>query len=84
MLNRASTELVKAGIIDPTKVVRSALQHAASVAGLLVTTEARVAERPKKESASWQATTGGPKPLRLRTSPAPRTAVLRGSARDLC
>jgi chaperonin GroEL len=37
---------VKAGIVDPTKVVRSALQHAASVAGLLVTTEAMVAERP--------------------------------------
>jgi chaperonin GroEL len=45
-------DLVKAGIIDPTKVVRSALQHAASVAGLLVTTEAMVAERPKKEAAS--------------------------------
>src|SRR5688572_14006683 len=45
-------DLVKAGIIDPTKVVRSALQHAASVAGLLVTTEAMVAERPKKESAA--------------------------------
>jgi chaperonin GroEL len=39
-------------IIDPTKVVRSALQHAASVAGLLVTTEAMVAERPKKETAA--------------------------------
>src|SRR5688572_26436203 len=45
-------DMVKAGIIDPTKVVRSALQHAASVAGLLVTTEAMVAERPKKESAA--------------------------------
>jgi chaperonin GroEL len=45
-------DLVKAGIVDPTKVVRSALQHAASVAGLLVTTEAMVAERPKKEAAS--------------------------------
>jgi chaperonin GroEL len=45
-------DLVKAGIIDPTKVVRSALQHAASIAGLLVTTEAMVAERPKKESAA--------------------------------
>src|SRR4051794_27665487 len=44
-------DLVKAGIVDPTKVVRSALQHAASVAGLLVTTEAMVAERPKKEAA---------------------------------
>ena len=41
-------DLVKAGIIDPTKVVRIALQDAASVAGLLVTTEAMVAEKPKK------------------------------------
>jgi chaperonin GroEL len=41
-------DLVKAGIIDPVKVVRIALQDAASVAGLLVTTEAMVAERPKK------------------------------------
>ena len=48
--------MVKAGIVDPTKVVRSALQHAASVAGLLVTTEAMVAERPKKEAAA----AGGP------------------------
>jgi len=44
-------DLVKAGIIDPTKVVRTALQDAASVAGLLVTTEAMVAERPEKKSA---------------------------------
>ncbi len=41
------TDLVKAGIIDPTKVVRTALQDAASVAGLLITTEAMVAERPE-------------------------------------
>ncbi|HEV7324424.1 MAG TPA: chaperonin GroEL [Bosea sp. (in: a-proteobacteria)] len=44
-------DLVKAGIIDPTKVVRTALQDAASVAGLLITTEAMVAELPKKEAA---------------------------------
>jgi chaperonin GroEL len=44
-------DLVTAGIIDPTKVVRTALQDAASVAGLLVTTEAMVAERPKNEAA---------------------------------
>ena len=44
--------LVGKGIIDPTKVVRSALQNAASIAGLLITTEAMVAERPKKESAA--------------------------------
>jgi len=48
--NDEYTDLVKAGIIDPVKVVRTALQDAASVAGLLITTEAMVAERPKKES----------------------------------
>ena len=42
--------MIKAGIIDPTKVVRTALQDAASVAGLLVTTEAMVAEKPEKKS----------------------------------
>jgi chaperonin GroEL len=42
--------LVSKGIIDPTKVVRTALQDAASVAGLLITTEAMVAELPKKET----------------------------------
>ena len=45
------TDLVKAGIIDPTKVVRIALQNAASVAGLLVTTEAMVAEKPEPKGA---------------------------------
>ena len=40
-------DLVKRGIVDPTKVVRHALQDAASIAGLLITTEAMVAERPK-------------------------------------
>ncbi|MGQ0657948.1 MAG: chaperonin GroEL, partial [Chromatiales bacterium] len=43
-------DLVKMGILDPTKVARSALQNAASVAGLMVTTEAMVAELPKKET----------------------------------
>ena len=43
-------DLVKAGIIDPTKVVRTALQNAASVAGLLVTTEAMVADKPEPKS----------------------------------
>ena len=47
----AFTNLVAAGIIDPVKVVRTALQDAASVAGLLVTTEAMIAEKPKKDSA---------------------------------
>jgi len=44
-------DLLKAGIIDPTKVVRTALQNAASVAGLMLTTEAMVAEKPKEEKA---------------------------------
>jgi chaperonin GroEL len=44
-------DMLQAGIVDPAKVVRTALQDAASVAGLLVTTEAMVAELPKKESA---------------------------------
>jgi chaperonin GroEL len=43
-------DLVKKGIIDPTKVVRIALQDGASIAGLLITTEAMVAEKPKKET----------------------------------
>nr|WP_306265139.1 chaperonin GroEL [Pararhizobium sp. IMCC3301] len=44
-------DLIAAGIIDPTKVVRTALQDAASIAGLLVTTEAMVADKPSKEGA---------------------------------
>ncbi len=43
------TDMVKAGIIDPTKVVRTALQDAASVGGLLITTEAMITEQPQKE-----------------------------------
>jgi len=43
--------MLKAGIIDPTKVVRLALQDATSAAGLLVTTEAMVAEKPEKKPA---------------------------------
>jgi chaperonin GroEL len=46
------TDLVKAGVIDPVKVVRVALQDAASIAGLLVTTEAMVAEKPEPKSAA--------------------------------
>ncbi len=44
-------DLIDAGIIDPTKVVRTALQDAASVAGLLITTEAMIAEKPEKKAA---------------------------------
>ena len=47
------------GVIDPTKVVRNALQGAASIAGLLITTEATVAERPKKETAQMPMPGGG-------------------------
>src|SRR4030081_4009925 len=49
------TDLVKAGIVDPTKVTRSALQNAASISGLLLTTEALVTELPEKEKSA-----GGP------------------------
>src|SRR3712207_248741 len=52
-------DLLQAGIVDPAKVVRTALQNAASVAGLLVTTEAMVAEAPKKESAPAMPGGGG-------------------------
>jgi len=44
-------DLMKAGILDPTKVVRSALQNAASVAGLMITTECAVTEKPEKKNA---------------------------------
>ncbi len=57
--NEAYVDLVEAGIIDPTKVVRTALQDAASVAGLLITTEAMVAELPKKEAAPAMPDMGG-------------------------
>ena len=54
MPRRASTEnLISKGIIDPAKVVRSALQSAASVAGLLITTEAMVAEVPGRRRQSF-------------------------------
>jgi chaperonin GroEL len=52
-------DMLKAGIVDPTKVVRVALQDAASIAGLLITTEAMVAEAPKKEAAPSMPGGGG-------------------------
>jgi chaperonin GroEL len=52
-------DLEKAGVIDPTKVSRTALQNAASVASLLLTTEAMVAERPKKKAAGGGGGAGG-------------------------
>ena len=47
-LTESYEPLVKAGVIDPAKVVRTALQNAASVAGLLLTTEAAIADKPEK------------------------------------
>ncbi len=52
------TDMIKAGIVDPTKVVRTALQDAASVGGLLITTEAMVAESPVKECHCGQGAAG--------------------------
>jgi chaperonin GroEL len=52
-------DLMKAGIIDPTKVVRSALQNASSVAGLLLTTECMVAEKPEEKQAAPAMPPGG-------------------------
>ncbi len=46
-----ATDMLKAGIIDPTKVARTALQDAASIGGLLVTTEAMIAEIPEEKGA---------------------------------
>jgi chaperonin GroEL len=57
--NGKYVDMVKAGVVDPTKVVRVALQDASSVAGLLITTEAMVAELPKKDEAPMGAPGGG-------------------------
>jgi chaperonin GroEL len=57
--NGEYVNLVTKGIIDPTKVVRAALQNAASIAGLLITTEAMIAERPKKDSGTPAMPGGG-------------------------
>ena len=51
--------LVQAGVIDPTKVVRTALQNAASVAGLLITTEAAISEKPEDKPAMGGMPGGG-------------------------
>jgi chaperonin GroEL len=56
---RKYTDLIKAGIIDPAKVVRCALQNAASIAGLLLTTEVMVSEVPEKKDAMSGAAPGG-------------------------
>jgi chaperonin GroEL len=49
--------MLKAGVIDPTKVVRIALENAASIAGLLITTEAMVAQKPEKAAVTAEWTT---------------------------
>ncbi len=56
----AYEDLVKAGVIDPTKVVRSALQNAASIAALLLTTEAMVSEIPEEKKDGGAGGPGGP------------------------
>jgi chaperonin GroEL len=58
-LNEQVEDLVKAGIVDPAKVARSALENAASIAGMLLTTEALVAEKPEKEKPAMPPGGGG-------------------------
>ena len=52
-------DMIQAGIVDPAKVVRTALQDAASVAGLLITTEAMIGDKPKKDAAPAMPAGGG-------------------------
>ena len=52
-------DMIEAGIVDPTKVVRTALQDAASVAGLLITTEAMIAEKVEPKNSGAANDTGG-------------------------
>jgi chaperonin GroEL len=61
--NETYEDLVKAGVIDPTKVVRTALQNAASVAALLLTTEAMIAEKPKEKDDHGPPGMGGMPPM---------------------
>ena len=68
-------DLVEAGIIDPRKVVRSALQNAASVAGLLLTTDALVGELPKKQKPA------APAPPRAATARGPWPSAAAGRGR---
>ena len=58
-LNEKYTNMIEAGIVDPTKVVRSALQNASSVASMLLTTEAAVADEPKEEEPAMNPNMGG-------------------------
>lgn len=62
VLKNDYTDMIKAGVIDPTKVARTALQNAASVSGLLVTTEALVTDIPEKEKPAGPSMGGGMPP----------------------
>ncbi|MFH1380957.1 MAG: chaperonin GroEL, partial [Candidatus Omnitrophota bacterium] len=55
-------DMIEAGIIDPTKVTRSALQNAASIAGLMLTTEVLICDSPEDEKASGMPPMGGGMP----------------------
>ena len=57
--NEVFTDLLKAGIVDPAKVTRSALQHAASIAGMLLTTEAMISELPEEKKETPQGMNAG-------------------------
>ena len=57
--NGEYTDMIEAGILDPTKVARTALQNAASIAGLMITTEAMIAELPKEEAPMGGGDMGG-------------------------
>ena len=57
--NGGYEDLIKAGVIDPKKVTRIALQNASSVAGLLLTTEAAIAEKPEGQEADMPPMPGG-------------------------
>ena len=59
VLTEQIEDLVKSGIVDPAKVARSALENAASIAGMLLTTEALIAEKPEKERAPAMPPGGG-------------------------
>jgi chaperonin GroEL (HSP60 family) len=61
--------MLNAGIVDPAKVVRVALQNAASIAGLMITTEAMIAETPKKKDAPARTKSATPIFPRLAASP---------------
>jgi len=60
--NNKHVDMVKAGIIDPTKVVRAALQHAASIAGLMLTTEAMINDIPEENKPAMPDMGGGGMP----------------------